>query len=96
MTIPTCPGCSRVECQCELLEQVRGCHKREAEAVAEAYRYRELWEAAAACLQHNRKRIKPRGEDERLMLEAADRCLCGHFWSGKTSGWMDDDGVSNG
>jgi len=50
--------------------------------------YRDLWEAAASCLQHNRGTITPRGEDERRMLDAAERCMCGSFWSGQTDGWL--------
>lgn len=60
----------------------------EANAVTEAYRWRELWEAAASCLQHNRGKIRPRGEDERRILAIAEKCQCGHFWSGETNGWL--------
>jgi hypothetical protein len=71
-----------------LKARVAGAERRESAAVAEAYQYRELWEAAASCLQHNRAQITPRGADERRMLDAAHACMCGHFWSGHTDGWL--------
>jgi len=71
-----------------LEERVRTAEERSAEAIAETYKWKELWNAAASCLQHNKAKIKPRGQDERRMLEAADKCTCGHYWSGKTNGWL--------
>jgi hypothetical protein len=58
------------------------------EFLSEAARYRELWEAASSCLQHNMTKIKPRGQDEKRMLEEAAKSTCGLFWSGKTDGWL--------
>ena len=88
----TCAGCGRADCICELLEQVRGSEKRETEAIIEARQYRDLWEAAASCIQHNGANIKPRGPDERRMLARASIATCGHFWSGETDGWLVDIG----
>ena len=62
--------------------------RREAEAIADAYKYRELWEAAASCLQHNRAKIRPRGKDKERMISRAMQDMCGHFWSGSTDGWL--------
>ena len=76
---------------CEVLRARVDCAERsETRAIAEAYHYRELWEAAASCLQHNRAKLRPRGPDEARMLDAAMQSLCGHFWSGKSDGWLID------
>lgn len=74
-----------------MVERVRGSRSRETEAIAEAFKYRQLWDAAASCLQHNMKKISPRGEDEKRMLSMAKNSLCGSFWSGKTNGWFEDE-----
>lgn len=68
--------------------RAEGAEEREASAIAEAYRLRLLWEAAASCLQHHRAAIRPRGADERRMLAASDSSTCGPFWSGRTDGWL--------
>lgn len=69
-------------------EQVRLAQSRECEAIAEAARYRTLWEAGASCLAANAVKIKPRGPDEAKLLEIAKRANHGVFWSGKTKGWI--------
>jgi hypothetical protein len=83
-----CSYCGGTPCFCVWIARAQGAEEREASAIAEAYKFRELWEAAASCLQHNRKKIRPRGEDERRVLDIADKQMCGHFWSGKTNGWL--------
>jgi hypothetical protein len=81
--------CPNQHCACVLRERVRSAERRENEAMSEAYRYRRLWEAAASCLAYNRDRLrKPRGEDERLLVENALSDMHGPFWSGKTRGWL--------
>lgn len=69
-------------------EQVRLAQARESEAIAEAAKYRALWEASASCLSANESRIKPRGADEAKLLEIAKKANHGPFWSGKTKGWI--------
>ena len=61
---------------------------RESEAIAEAYKYRLLWEAAASCLAHNAGKLKPRGADEATIISMAKAADHGKFWSGETSGWL--------
>jgi len=78
-----CPNCQVLATRAALAERYA------AEAIAAAYRYRELWEAAASCLQANRAKIRPRGPDDSRMLAHAAQDRCGHFWSGRTDGWLD-------
>lgn len=68
--------------------QAEASRKRESEAIAEAYKYRVLWEAAASCLAHNAGKLKPRGADEAKVIDLAIRADHGKFWSGETSGWL--------
>lgn len=68
--------------------QAESSRKRESEAVAEAYKYRLLWEAAASCLAHNAMKLKARGADEAKVIDLAKSADYGKFWSGKTSGWI--------
>ena len=68
--------------------QMESLDHKNTELLRDALYYRELWEAAASCLQHNMTKIKPRGEDEKRMLDEATNSTCGHFWSGKTDGWL--------
>ncbi|HIE1324489.1 TPA: hypothetical protein ACXJFQ_005094 [Pseudomonas aeruginosa] len=79
-----------MECKkCGLCEeQVRLAQAREREAIAEAAKYRTLWEASASCLSANQSKIKPRGADESKLLEIARQADHGQFWSGKTKGWI--------
>lgn len=72
----------------ELLERAKGAEAREAQAIDVAYGVRRLWQAAAACLSHHQHKIKPRGPDERRMLEAAAAIDHGPFWAGTTDGWI--------
>jgi hypothetical protein len=59
------------------------------EAIAEACRYRRLWEVAAHCLDHNRRRLaKPRGDDERRMLAQVVEGLHSPA-GGSSSDWLD-------
>lgn len=83
-----CESCNHEPCACPSISRAEAAQARETEAILEAYKWRELWEAAASCIQHNRKLIKPRGEDERRIIEAAEKCGCGHYWSGRTDGWL--------
>lgn len=69
-------------------EQVALAEKKAADAIAEASKYRTLWECAASCLSSNSKFIKPRGGDERKLLSIADSANHGVFWSGTTDGWL--------
>lgn len=69
-------------------EQVKLSRTREHEAIAEAAKYRMLWEASASCLAHNADKIKPRGADEAKLIEIAKGANHGMFWSGKTKGWI--------
>lgn len=71
-------------------DQVKRAKKRELEAISEAQKYRELWNAAASCLAHNKDKIRPRGEDERVIIQIASKSDHGHFWSGETKGWLED------
>jgi hypothetical protein len=91
-SVVRCPDCHHYPCACPLIEQARKSLKREADAIQEALLYRELWEAAASCLLYNRGKIKPRGEDERRLLDVAEKSMCGHYWSGATDGWMPEAG----
>lgn len=68
--------------------QAETSRKRESEAIAEAYKYRLLWEAAASCLAHNARKLKPRGKDEAKVIDMAQTTDHGKFWSGETSGWL--------
>ena len=77
-----CEGCGLAK------EQSRLSEARAREAIAEAYKYRRLWEASASCLAHNAKRVKARGEDEAKLLEMAKEADSGVFWSGTTKGWL--------
>lgn len=83
-----CPDCGRDPCACELIERANLAEANASKATSEAYRYRLLWECAASCLATNAKKIKPRGADERRMLEKANDAANGTFWSGLTDGWI--------
>lgn len=75
--------------ECGLLEErAKLAEARTSAAIAEAYQYRRLWEAGASCLAKNAAKIKPRGEDERKILELAKGADHGVFWSGETKGWI--------
>jgi hypothetical protein len=90
-----CPDCDcpNRNCACVLRARMEGAERRAREAQREAARLRELWQAAASCLSYNRARLtRPRGEDERRLLayiEAQGSTEHGHYWSGKTDGWLD-------
>lgn len=75
-----------------LRERAHGAERREREAIAEAYRHRMLFQAAASLIAYNRTRLaKPRGADEARVLEYLDQygsVGLGPFWSGKTDGWV--------
>ncbi len=96
---PTCPDCGAPGrwCICVMQARMNGAERREREAIAEAYRYRTLFQAAASLIAHNRARLaKPRGKDEARVLEYLDSYgdgppALGHFWSGKTDGWINAD-----
>ncbi len=85
-----CDDCNRPleHCACVLKERVALADAGRDEAINEAYRYRRLWQAAAACLA--RHQPKPRGEDERRMLASAYAEDHGPFWAGTTDGWIGD------
>jgi len=68
--------------------QAETSRKLESEAIAEAYKYRLLWECAASCISHNASKLKPRGADEAKIISLAQSADHGKFWSGETSGWM--------
>lgn len=86
-----CEVCRQHECPYpELCEQVRGSRRRERDAIAEAYLYRLHWQAAASCIAFNAGRLRPRGADERRVIETAKTANLGPFWSGKTDGWLAD------
>jgi hypothetical protein len=90
-----CPDCDcpNQHCACVLRARMEGAEHRARDAQSEAAMLRELWTAAASCLAYNRTQIaKPRGADERRLLAYVERGgmpLFGHFWSGKTDGWLD-------
>lgn len=92
---PRCPDCDcpNRHCACVLRSRMEGADKRYHDEARRAAEYRELWSAAASCLAHNRTRLaRPRGADERRLLTFIDRggaAELGHFWSGKTDGWLD-------
>lgn len=83
-----CHDCNRPlkYCACVLKERVALADARRHEALDEAYRLRRLWQSAAACLSNVQP--KPRGEDERRMLQAAYAEDHGPFWAGTTDGWI--------
>jgi len=78
-----------MSCQCDLYqEQVNLYEARMNEAIAEAEKYRLLWQASASCLSYNSDKIKARGEDEKIIIKLAKETDHGRFWSGKTKGWL--------
>lgn len=83
-----CNDCKYVPCACVLLETVRLGEARSAKAVAEAERYRLLWQAAASLITYAGDKLKPRGQDERRLIDIAKHADHGRFWSGKTDGWQ--------
>lgn len=85
-----CDDCNRPleYCACVLKERVALADARRDEAIAEAYRARRLWQAAAACLAHHQP--KPRGEDEKRLLALAYTEDHGPFWAGTTDGWIEE------
>lgn len=86
-----CDKCRRPTewCACAEIAHGRECLKREQRAVEEAYRYRRLWQCAAACLAQNASKIRARGADEARMLELAAQEDVGVFWAGTTKGWIE-------
>lgn len=70
-----------------LIARMQAAERREVEALDEAYRYRRLWEFAAAALV--RVNYKPKGPDERRMMACAHSMPGGLNLSGKTDGWLD-------
>jgi hypothetical protein len=54
-----------------------------------AYAAELLAQAAVSCLTHNKARLaRPRGEDERRLIESLGATDMGPFWSGGTDGWL--------
>lgn len=89
-----CPDCDcpNPKCFCVLSERLRAAERESREVSAERREARDLFEAAASVIAHNRTRIaKPRGADERRLLayiDAGGAPMLGSFWSGRTDGWL--------
>ena len=97
-----CPDCDcpNRHCACVLRTRVELAERDRRRAVAEASRWRALFQAAASLVAHNRDRLRaPRGKDEARVLAYLDETGApglGPFWSGRTDGWIEDDWLVQG
>lgn len=86
-----CPHCDcpNPYCACVLTTRLENQERLAAEHLALADHYRTLWQHAAGFIMHHAPETKPRGPDERRMLEHAAQCMLDRgAWSGKSNGWI--------
>lgn len=86
-----CPHCDcpNRHCACVLRGRVEFAEQGQRDALKRAAQAEALYNAAASCLRYNADRLrKPRGEDERRLLEHAKATYSG-FDSGRTDGRLE-------
>lgn len=87
----TC-DCPNQHCACVLRERLCSAERERDGAMRERAHWYTMFQATASIVAHSRDRLrKPRGEDERRVLEWIDEAGAaglGPFWSGRTDGWI--------